>query len=336
MHAIEAVRTLLQQPQHIIITTHQRPDGDAMGSSLALYHVLAALGHQVCVITPTEFPDYLKWLPAAGTVVVEPQQPQQAARLVQQATLFFCLDFNQLYRNGNLGLLIARSAKPKVLIDHHLDPEDAFTCRFWDPQASSTSEMVYRFLTELGELSRLNEPVATCLYAGLLADTDRFRIPTTSAAVHRLAAHLLEAGVEHEAVYRNLYENFSRRRLQLFGHCLANRLLLPEHLPVGIVWLEPADMDRFSVQPGDTEGLVNYPLLVADVRVSALITPNGTGSRLSLRSKGNISVEAICRQHFGGGGHFNAAGGNSPLPVLQTVEQLVAILAALKIQELVQ
>ncbi|MCS6916297.1 MAG: bifunctional oligoribonuclease/PAP phosphatase NrnA [Chitinophagales bacterium] len=333
MQAIEAVRGLLHSVQRIVITTHQRPDGDALGSSLAIYHFLTSLGHRCVVISPTPFPEYLSWLPACEQVLVEPEQPETAGRLVDEATLFFCMDFNQLYRNGDLGLRIARSAAPKVLIDHHLNPEDVFSFSFTDATASSTCEMVYRFIDALGERQRIDHNVATCLYAGLLTDTDRFRIPTTTPAVHRMAADLLERGVDHTVVYSRLYENFSRRRMNLFRFSLEHRMLLPEHLPVGIIALEPEDMLRFQVQPGDTEGLVNYPLLITDIVVSVLVTPNGTGSRLSMRSKGNFSVEKICREHFGGGGHFNAAGGNSLLPVRQTVEQLVAIFAGLNLAQ---
>ncbi|MCS6990752.1 MAG: bifunctional oligoribonuclease/PAP phosphatase NrnA [Chitinophagales bacterium] len=331
MHPNEAVSNLLRQPRTIVITTHQRPDGDAMGSSLALFHLLSALGHNCSVITPTVFPAYFLWMPGISRVIVYPQNPHQAELLTRQASLFFCVDFNQLYRNGELGKLIAQSSAPKVLIDHHLQPEDAFTYLFWDARASSSSEMVYRFIQALNFQHLIDHNVATCLYAGLLTDTDRFRIPTTTPAVHRMAADLLERGADHVKAYSRLFENFSRRRMDLFRFALFHRFLMPENLPVGIIYLEPDDLTRFAVQPGDTEGLVNYPLLIEDITVSALITPEGTGAKLSLRSKGDFSVEKICREHFGGGGHFNAAGANSPLPVRQTVEQLIAIFAALEI-----
>ncbi len=331
MGEAERIRQLLGQASNVVITTHQRPDGDAMGASLGLFHVLNSMGHRCAVISPTEVAAYLHWLPGCNEVIVYPKQRAEAERQLQQAQVVFCLDFNQLERLGDLGTRIAALPVPKVLIDHHLETEkSAFDLSFADEAATSTSEMVLRWIKVAGLLPFVDARSATCLYTGIVADTDRFRIPATGAEVHRLVADLLDMGVDHVQVYTRMFENFSRRRLRLFAFCLANRLRLPEDLPVGIIALEPEDFLAFDVQPGDTEGLVNYPMLIQEVVVSALITPDGNGSKLSLRSKGSFSVEQICRQFFHGGGHRNAAGGSSALPVGQVAEQLISIFATLK------
>ncbi len=331
MGEAERIRQLLGQASNVVITTHQRPDGDAMGSTLGLFHVLQSLGHRCAVILPTEVAAYLHWLPGCNQVIVFPRQRAEAEHQLQQAQVVFCLDFNQWDRLGELGTCVAALPVPKVLMDHHLEKgKSVFDVSFADEAATSSSEMVLRWIKAAGLMSFVDARSATCLYTGIVADTDRFRIPATGAEVHRLVAELLDKGVDHVQVYSKMFENFSRRRLKLFAFCLAHRLWLPEDLPVGIIALEPEDLLAFEVQPGDTEGLVNYPMLIQEVVVSALITPDGNGSKLSLRSKGSFSVEQICRQFFHGGGHRNAAGGSSTLTVSQVAEQLISIFATLK------
>ncbi|MBS1657067.1 MAG: bifunctional oligoribonuclease/PAP phosphatase NrnA [Bacteroidetes bacterium] len=330
MSAASEVKFLLSVPQKIIITTHQRPDGDAIGSSLGLFHYLKKKNQEVHFISPTDYPSFLKWVPGTEEVLIFEKEKAKCAELVEAATLIFCLDFNKLYRLDELGRFIENSKAPKILIDHHLEPDGFPSFQFWRVSASSTSELVYEFLAEMNEDKVIDPVMATCLYTGILTDTDRFRVPTTSPAVHRIVASLLEKGIDHTAVYGNIYESYTENRLRFWGFCVTEKMDIIKELNAGIISIERPEMNRFGIQLGDTEGLVNYPLWIDHVKVSALIMERQGEVKLSLRSKGDFSVEKICREHFGGGGHRNASGGTSYTSVKETKEKLISILALQK------
>ncbi|MBA3647592.1 MAG: bifunctional oligoribonuclease/PAP phosphatase NrnA [Chitinophagales bacterium] len=330
MTSISELKELLSSPKKIVITTHQRPDGDAIGSSLGLYHYLKLKKHDVTVITPNDYPEFLKWLPGDEYVMNYEKQTLQAQQLVTEANIIFCLDFNKLYRLEELGKFIELSASVKVLIDHHLDPDDFAEFIFSNIKACSTCELVYAFILEMDDKSLITKDIASCLYTGILTDTDRFRIPTTSAYVHRVSAELLEYGIDHTKIYEEVYETFSENRLRFFGYCIREKLKIIPAFKTGIISLETADLRKFNIQSGDTEGLVNYPLWIKDIQLSVLIIQRPGEVRLSFRSKGDFSVNDLARNNFEGGGHRNAAGGKSQLSVAQTQEKLIAILAAFK------
>lgn len=324
------LKELLSVPRKIIITTHQRPDGDAMGSSLALYHYFLRKGHQPTVIAPTGYPDFLEWLPGNKEVVIYEKEPLKCKELVAHAELIFCLDFNKLYRINDLGKLIEASPAAKVLIDHHLDPDPFANFNFSNISACSTAELVYEFLIAAGEKEQIDNDIATCIYTGILTDTDRFRIPTTSPQVHRITADLLALGINHTKIYEEVYETFTENRLRFFGFCIREKLEIQKELNTGIICLETADLQKFHIQSGDTEGVVNYPLWIKGIRLSALIIQRPDEVKLSFRSKGSFDVNELAHLHFAGGGHKNAAGGRSTLSVAATREKLIAILAPLK------
>lgn len=330
METAAQVRSLLSSSQKIIITTHQRPDGDAIGSSLGLLLYLKKKNHQVNFISPTDYPDFLKWMPGNEHTIIFENEASKSQQLIEQASLIFCLDFNTLKRLEELGTWIEKSTALKILIDHHLEPDPFAVHQFWNPKSSSTAELVYDFILTMGDEELIDVAIATCLYSGILTDTDRFRIPTTSPAVHRIVADLMEYTIDHTAIYQELYETFSENRLRFFGYCIREKLEVIPDLHSGIIALENKDLNRFNTQLGDTEGLVNYPLWIKDVVVSALITQKQKEVKLSLRSKGSFSVEKICREHFNGGGHRNASGGSSQLSVKETKEKLISILAGFK------
>lgn len=332
MDAIAELKELLSIPRKIIITTHQRPDGDAMGSSLALYHYFKLTGHQPVVISPTGYPDFLEWLPGNDTVVIYERQPKRSKQLVDEAAIIFCADFNKLYRLEELGKIIEASSAVKVLIDHHLEPDGFANFQFWNSSACSTAELVYDLIVKMGDRQKINSDIATCIYTGILTDTDRFRIPGTSPFVHRIAADLLELGINHTQIYEEVYETFSENRLRFFGYCIREKLEIIKEFKTGIISLETEDLKKFHIQSGDTEGLVNYPLWIKGIRLSALIIQRPDEVKLSFRSKGNIDVNELAHKNFNGGGHKNAAGGRSEVSVTQTREKLIAILAPLKNQ----
>ena len=330
MDAITGLKELLSTPADIVITTHQRPDGDAMGSSLALYHYLKKKGHRPTVISPTDYPDFLQWMPGNESVIIFDKEPKKSQQLVESARLIFCADFNKLNRLHELGKIIEQSAAVKILIDHHLEPDHFSAVQFWNPSACSTAELVYDLIEKMGDTSLIDLNIATAIYTGILTDTDRFRIPSTSPLVHRIAASLLELGIDHTRIYEEVYETFTESRLRFFGYCIREKLEIIKPLRTGIVALETEDLKKFHIQSGDTEGVVNYPLWIKGVMMSALIIQRPDEVKLSFRSKGGFAVNELARDHFGGGGHKNAAGGTSRLSVAETREKLIAILAPLK------
>jgi phosphoesterase RecJ-like protein len=332
MNDLEELKELLSVPRKIIITTHQRPDGDAMGSSLALYLYLQQKGHAATVISPTDYPDFLSWMPGNDTVVIYEKEPLRSKALVAEAELIFCLDFNKLYRLEELGKLIAQSTATKVLIDHHLEPDDFAEFQMSRVSACSTAELVYDFIVQSGDRELISQDIASCIYTGILTDTDRFRIPTTTPAVHRIAAELLELGINHTQIYEAVYETFTENRLRFFGYFIREKLEIIKELKTGIICLETADLKKFHIQSGDTEGVVNYPLWIKGIRLSAFIIQRPDEVKLSFRSKGTFDVNELAHLNFSGGGHKNAAGGRSPLSVAETREKLIAILAPLKNQ----
>ena len=325
MEFIDQLRDWLSTPKRIAITTHQKPDGDAMGSSLGLYHYLCKLNHNVKVVAPTEYADNLKWLPGTDQVVIGPRDPDQANWVFLGADLIFCLDFNHLNRINEFQDIVRESDGKKIMVDHHLEPEGFDDLRFWDASASSTAEMVYRLILELGDLDQINEDIANCLYTGLLTDTGSFKFTTTTPAVHQMAASLIGKGVSAQKVHEEIYGKSSENRLRFFGHCFSNCLkVLPEY-NTAYMMVEKGVFREFNIKAGETEGLVNYALEIRGVVLGILITENEDIVKLSFRSRSGFASSEFAK-NFEGGGHFYAAGGKSKTSLAETEEKLLQLL----------
>jgi len=326
-----SLNKLLNQPCKIVITTHHKPDGDAMGSSLGLYNYLVQQGHHTQVIAPSDYPEFLTWMPGNSEVMVYTEQKEKSAQLIADAEVIFCLDFNNLSRINEMGELVRQSSAVKVMIDHHLEPEDFDDYRYWDINACAAAQLVYNFIAE--ELQRpnlINADVATCLYTGIMTDSASFRLPKTTAAVHRIVAHLIEAGAVNWHIHELVYSNSSENRLRFLGHCLANKLdVLPEY-NTAIISVTREEMNRYDTITGDTEGIVNYALAITGIRLAAFIVEQSDLVKLSLRSKGEFPANEICKKYFKGGGHRNAAGGQSEATLEQTIEKFKQILPEYK------
>jgi phosphoesterase RecJ-like protein len=332
MQGIEKLQGFLSTPRKIIITTHHKPDGDALGSTLALYHYLVQKGHSVSAITPTDYPDFLLWMPGEKNVINFEYNPSKSRKLVEDSEIIFCLDFNKLYRINELGKIIEASKAIKVLIDHHPEPDNFSDYMLHRTSACSTAELVYEFILLLKDEKLLTKDIATCLYTGILTDTDRFRVPTTTPSVHRITANLLELGVDHNYVFQQIYETYPEYKLRFFGFCISERMTILPELNTGIIAVDTADIKRFGIGTGDTEGLVNFPLQLEVVKLASIIIQRPDQVKLSFRSKGNVDVNALARDFFEGGGHKNAAGGKSMVSVEETKQNLIAILARQKNQ----
>ncbi|GAA4320676.1 bifunctional oligoribonuclease/PAP phosphatase NrnA [Mucilaginibacter gynuensis] len=324
---LSALTELLAQPRRIVITTHHKPDGDAMGSSLGLYNYLIQLGHHAKVIAPSDYPDFLSWMPGNEEVIIYTENTQQSEILIAEAELIFCLDFNALNRINEMGELVRQSPAVKVMIDHHLDPEDFDDFRYWDINACATAQLVYTFIVDaLNSKHLINKDVASCLYTGILTDSASFRLPKTTAEVHRIAADLIEAGAVNWRIQELVYNSSSENRLRFLGHCLANKLEVIDEYNTAIISVTKQEMDQYHSVTGDTEGIVNYALSISNVRLAAFIVERSDAVKLSLRSKGEFPANEICKKYFSGGGHRNAAGGRSELPLNEVVELFKSIL----------
>lgn len=309
-----AIADLLSEgPKNIVIVTHKNPDGDAIGSSLGLWHLLEGAGHTCQVITPNDYPGFLKWLPGDKSVWRYEWTRAKSARAIAAADVIFCLDFNDITRIDALGEEVAKSPAMRILIDHHIAPAIEARYVYSDTRRIATSEMVYLFAEQTGLLPYLNCQAATCLYTGILTDSGQFAFPKTSALTHRIVAELLDRGVDNYETYRHVYMNFTPSRLMLLGTALSNLHFYHECAAVCMT-LDQDELNRGGFHKGDTEGFVNYGLTVRGVNLSCILVENRSEGiiKVSLRSKGRFSVNDMARKYFFGGGHLNAAGGQLP------------------------
>ena len=328
---LASLTDLLTKPQKIVITTHHKPDGDAMGSSLGLYNYLIQQGHHARVIAPTDYPDFLSWLPGNENVIIYTEHREEAAALIADAKLIFCLDFNALSRINDMGELVGESNAYKIMVDHHLEPADFDDYRHWDINACATAQLVYDFIVnELHHKELVNKDVATCLYTGIMTDSASFRLPNTTSGVHRIVADLIDAGAVNWRIHELVYNSASENRLRFLGHCLANCLEVLPEFNTAIIAVNKHDLERFDVETGDTEGVVNYALSMASIRLAAFIVERSDRVKLSLRSKGEFPANEICKKYFNGGGHRNAAGGHSEGSLEQVIQQFKQILPEYK------
>lgn len=333
MQNLEAFKNYLVYPRKMVILTHFNPDADALGSSLGMLRYLKRKGHDAVVIIPSEYPDFISWMPMAKEVhVFKKDRPEKSSKLIGEADTILCLDFSSLNRINELGDYVRNSAATKVLVDHHLEPEKFADFVQWDNTAASTAELVYQLIVELGDKNLIDESMADCLYAGIMTDTGGFRHSNTNYKVFRIASELVELGANPYRVSKLIYDTNTIERLRLMGYVLSEKLqVLPEYRTAYIT-LTTEELKRFSSQTGDTEGLVNYGLSIRGIKLSVLISDRKENIKLSMRSLGSFSVNEMARAHFSGGGHHNAAGGQTTLTLDQTVSKFLKLLPEYKEQ----
>ena len=310
MQLIYNLFSQLTTPKKVVITMHQKPDGDAMGSTLGLYHFLLQLGHDAKVISPTNWASFIGWMPGINTVLDYERQTDISNGLIKNADWIFCLDFNTLSRTKRMEEALNEATGERILIDHHREPqEEKFAYGISDTGKSSTCEMVYDFIMNSGHSNKITDEVAQCLYAGVMTDTGSFRFPSTTASVHKMVAHLKELGLIHAPIHEALFDNGSEARLRFIGNVLLNRMEVFYEYNTALISVPQQDLIKFDIKTGDTEGLVNYPLSIEGIKLAAIIIDRGEERKCSFRSKGEFDVNTFARTYFNGGGHFNAAGG---------------------------
>lgn len=323
---LERLRSLLNVPKRVAVITHHRPDGDAMGSSLALGLYLANVGHQVSVITPSDYPDFLNWMPGQYLVTSYDQDPKSAMNILTGADIIFCLDFNTPYRVEKLAETLVSSPAFKVLVDHHLDPDGFCDITFSFSGSCATSELVYHLIVGLSSMEQLTSGISSCLYTGIMTDTGSFRFSSMSADTHRIIATLIERGVTNHEVHENVYDNFSIDRTRFLGYCINEKLHVLAEYKAAYIAITDEELERFNHIPGDTEGIVNFALGIKGIRLAAFFCERDGLVKISFRSKGDFSVKELASLHFSGGGHANASGGKSHEGIQSAVQKFLDIL----------
>ncbi len=327
MQSIDKIAPLMVTPQKVVITTHQNPDADALGSSLALAIYFQKLNHQVTVISSTPYPTYLAWMAQSQNIVIFEHDPAKTIETLKNSTMLWCLDFNVITRTKTLSKLLANYQGTKVLIDHHIGPDEHyFNFGVSSTSKSSTCEMVYDYIIANNHAAYIDADIASCLYAGTMTDTGSFRFSSTTASTHFMVGHLLEAGAVPNKIHEAIFDTFPEKRLRLLGHVFCNRLEIIKPHNFALIALTEEDMQQYSVGQGDTEGIVNYPLSIGEVSMSAFMSPKEGEVRISFRSKGDVNVNEFAKKYFEGGGHFNAAGGKSTLSLSDTITKFKQVI----------
>ena len=306
---IQNAKKLVKKYDKIVIITHTSPDGDALGSSLGLYHFLMEYGKQVKVIVPNEFPKFLQWMPGSDQIIIAEENLSLAVEAINAAKLIFFLDFNLLKRIEQLEPLVRKSTARKILIDHHLYPENFSDITISHPDISSTAELIFRFICRLGLFEYIDKSCAECIYTGMMTDTGAFTHNSNSPAIYYIISELLQKGINKDAIYSQVYCKFSARKIRMQGYVLYRKMKIYRNYKTSLISLSYEEHQQFKSQKGDTEGFVNIPLAIENIVFSAFIREEKEVVRISLRSRGNFPTNQFAQEIFGGGGHLNASGG---------------------------
>jgi bifunctional oligoribonuclease and PAP phosphatase NrnA len=314
------IEEILKNSKKIVITTHQSPDGDAIGSSLALCGYLVKKGFDVSVVVPDSFPKFLMWMIGAENVHVYDDDENVVKGLIREADLIFSLDYNDLKRVGAVGDLISKSTAYKAMIDHHLHPTDFADWICSDTSSCSTAQLIYNFIEDLNDLDLIDDQIAEGIYCGIMTDSGSFRFPSVQAKTHLIAADLINRGLNHSRIHELVHDVNTLPKLHLLGFALNEKLRVLPNVPVAVIAISWEELKQFNYKKGDTEGLVNYALSLEGIEMAAFIKGDDNKVKMSFRSKGDIAVNEFSSQNFSGGGHKNAAGGISFTSFEETVE----------------
>jgi phosphoesterase RecJ-like protein len=306
---IQQAKKYIGDSDRIVIVTHVSPDGDAIGSSLALCCFLLEMGKQVNVVVPNDFPEFLKWMHGAKDIVVHEKHPALAAETIAGAELIFCVDFNIPKRIDKLAPLVLNAKAKKVMIDHHLYPGDFCDVTMSYPQMSSTSEMIFRFICRMSFFDLLTQTVAECIYTGMMTDTGAFTYNSNNPEIYAIIGELLKKGINKDEIYAKVYNTQTLDRVRFMGYILYERMKIYPEYKTALIVITEREKKEFKFRKGDTEGFVNLPLSIADVVFSVLMREDKEMVKISFRSTGDFPVNRFAADHFSGGGHLNAAGG---------------------------
>ncbi|HEY6914032.1 MAG TPA: DHH family phosphoesterase [Paludibacter sp.] len=316
---ITKVKKAIDSVDKIVIVSHVGPDGDAMGSTLALWHYLMTIEKEPVVIVPTAFASFLSWLPGSEFVLVYEDQKEKSDELIAEAELIFTLDFNQESRMAKMADAVINAAAPKILVDHHLHPGDFPKIAVSYPEISSTSELIFRLICRLGDFSKINLACAECIYTGMMTDTGGFTYNSNGQEIYIIIAELIKLGVDKDDIYRKVFNTYSADRLRLMGFCLYNKMKVYPEYRAALITLTTAELKQFNFTNGDAEGFVNIPLSIQGVDFSVFMREDTDKIKISLRSQGTFPANKVAADLFNGGGHLNASGGESYMSLEETI-----------------
>lgn len=333
IQVITSVKKLLTEEKiKISVIPHENPDGDAIGSALGVAEILMEFGHHVTIISPTDYPDFLKWFASAAGILVYTNHKEQAKKTISESDLLICVDFNEAKRAGKLEKKILEFNKPKILIDHHPYPSDFCDFTISEISYSSTAELVFDVMQEIGLGRFITHKSAEALYTGILTDTGSFSHSTSNPNTFKVVSDLMKFGIEVDKIQSAVYHNFSADRMRLLGYCLNSKMVVFPELRSAMISISKKELEEFNFKTGDTEGFVNYPLSIANIVFSAIFIEREGIIKASFRSKGNFHVNHFSRDHFNGGGHRNAAGGETKATLEETIEKFTQLLPDYKHQ----
>lgn len=316
----------IDRAKSVAVISHVNPDGDAIGSSLALWNYLKKKGIDCHVIMPNEYPDFLKWLPGSNNILIFNKDRGTAESIILNADIIFFLDFNSPARAGKIEEFIKQSHALKILIDHHPNPSDFADIIYSDTLSSSTCELVFRFIELIGDLNLVDTASATCLYTGIMSDTGSFSYNSSQPGTYIVLSELLKRGIDKDFIYSMVYDNFSQSRLRLLGYCLNKKMVVLPDYKTAYMSLTLDEKKQYNYIRGDSEGFVNYPLSIKGIGFAAFFMENNDHIKLSFRSKGKTDSNNFAAKYFDGGGHINASGGESKLSLNDTIAKFVSLL----------
>ena len=327
MNIYKQIEAEIQVASYIVITAHKSADGDSIGSSLGLLHFIEKLGKKAIICHPDKAPDFLYWLDTTNILLME-ENPEEVTAAVKKADLIFCLDYNAISRVGTeMQVLLEEATGNKIMIDHHLNPEEFPTITLSETTASSTSQLIVDLIEHSGHLDLLDEKIGTPLYLGILTDTGSFRFNSVKPRTHEVLAKILAAGVEHYLIHEKLNDNNTESRLRLQGYAMSEKLEILYDYNVAIISLSKEELDKYNYKKGDTDSLANLVLSIKGMKAAIVFTERDGIMKISFRSKGAENpVNLLAKEHFNGGGHANASGGMSDLTVMETLEKLKGLI----------
>lgn len=306
---VAKVQDYLSKHDKIVIVTHVSPDGDALGSSLGLYHYLSDRGKDVTVVVPNSYPTFLNWMPSTSTIVNFELDTPRGIDLINEAEIIFCLDFNTPKRTLGIGEHVVASKAVKIMVDHHPYPESFCDVTISHPEISSTSELIFRLICRMGDFEAISRNGAECIYTGMMTDTGAFTYNSNNPEIYTIIGKLLNLGIDKDQIYRNVFNNYTVDRFKLQGFLLSEKLKVYEKYNTVMIHLTCAEQERFHMKKGDSEGFANMPLSIAGIKFSIFFREDTNMIKISLRSQGNFPCNQFSEQCFNGGGHLNASGG---------------------------
>ncbi len=323
VNEIDKIRKLLSDKKEIIIIPHKNPDGDAIGASTGLKNYLDNFNHNVEIISPNKFPDFLKWMDPNNLIKIFSENKNCIKKIIN-ADIIFTLDFNNLLRISSMKDHVEKSSAVIIMIDHHENPSDYADFMYSAPKMSSTCEMIYHFIDKIGDKEKIDKNISQSLYAGIMTDTGSFKFPSTTSVTHEVVSNLLKTGISHSDIHKQIYDNNKYERVQLLSFALS-QIKIIEDLNTCYISLSQKNLDKFNYEKGDTEGIVNYGLSIKNIKFAIIFMENSKENviRISLRSRGDFDVNEFSKNIFGGGGHKNAAGAISKKNLKETIDYFI-------------